>query len=126
MGYCITLNDRVDQVVEANQKWWQDPQTGLPKDRNNGEMLMLTVSELAEAMEGDRKDLMDDHLPQYPMYVVELVDAMIRIFDQLGHAKMPDGRAVNVEQVFNAKMEYNRTRKDHSHEARLSTGGKKY
>jgi hypothetical protein len=126
LGYQYTINDRVDQVVKANAKWWTDPTTGQPKDRNRAEMLMLTVSELSEAMEGDRKNLMDDHLPHYPMYVVELVDAMIRIFDQLGNATMPDGRSVNVEQVFIDKMEYNANRHDHTIDGRLAAGGKKY
>jgi hypothetical protein len=126
MSYQYTLNDRIDQVVKANEKWWRDPVTGEPKDRNRAEMLMLTVSELAEAMEGDRKNLMDDHLPQYPMYAVELVDAMIRIMDQLGHFKTADGREVNAEQIFIAKMEYNARRKDHSNAGRLADNGKKY
>jgi hypothetical protein len=60
------------------------------------------------------------------MYVVELVDAMIRIFDQLGNATMPDGRSVNVEQVFIDKMEYNAQRHDHTIDGRLAAGGKKY
>jgi hypothetical protein len=35
-------------------------------------------------MEGDRKGLMDDHLPQYPMFQVELADFVIRCLDWLG------------------------------------------
>lgn len=45
---------------------------------------MLIVSELAEAMEGDRKSLMDDHLPEYKAFDVELADAAIRCLDWLG------------------------------------------
>lgn len=38
----------------------------------------------AEAMEGERKGLMDDHLPHRPMAEVELADALIRLFDYAG------------------------------------------
>jgi hypothetical protein len=64
-----------DNVVAG---WWSDPATGQPKDRNVGEILMLIVSEIAEAMEGHRKSLMDDKLPHRPMLEVELADACIR------------------------------------------------
>ena len=43
--------------------WWNDVNTGQPLERNKGELLMLMVSEIAEAMEGERKGLMDSHLP---------------------------------------------------------------
>ncbi len=46
--------------------------------------MMLVISELAEAMEGDRKDLMDDHLPHHQMFDVELADAAIRLLDLAG------------------------------------------
>lgn len=43
--------------------------------------LMLVVTEIAEATEGERKDLMDDHLPHRKMGEVELADALIRLLD---------------------------------------------
>jgi hypothetical protein len=42
------------------------------------------VSELSEALEGHRKDLMDDKLPHRKMVEVELVDFLIRAFDMAG------------------------------------------
>lgn len=50
--------------------------------------LMLTVSEVSEAMEGDRKNLMDDKLPERKMLEVELADAAIRALDLAGHLDM--------------------------------------
>ncbi len=79
------LNQLALEVHEANAKWWTDLETGEPKKRNIGEMLMLMVSELAEAMEGDRKNLMDDKLPHRKMLEVELADALIRGLDLAGH-----------------------------------------
>jgi len=82
--------------------------------------LMLMVSELSEAMEGERKGLMDTHLPHRPMAEVELVDAVIRIADYCGRWGYDLGGAV-VE-----KLEYNKSRADHKPENRAKEGGKKF
>ena len=55
--------------------WWSNLETGLRKERNKGELLCLIHSEISEAMEGERKGLMDGHLPQRKMAEVELADA---------------------------------------------------
>lgn len=69
-----------ENIHHFNKKWWQHPD-GSPKELDKGERFMLMVSELAEALEGDRKSLQDDKLPQYPMIVVELADCVIRVLD---------------------------------------------
>lgn len=116
------LQELSKQVHAANVKWWQNIDTGEPIKRNKGELLALIHSEISEALEGERKNLMDDKLPQYPMPVVEIVDAMIR---QLDYAAgfWPD---VNLDDVFRAKMDYNAKRVDHTHEARKIAGGKQF
>jgi hypothetical protein len=68
--------------------WWSDPYTGARIDRNMGEMLMLVVTELAEAYVGVSGELMDDKLPHRWMYHVELADAAIRILDIAGSRGM--------------------------------------
>jgi len=103
--------------------WWVDPKTGesitaSPYCFSN--KLMLTVSELSEAMEGDRKNLMDDKLPHRPMREVELADAVIRIFDLAGAYGMDIGGAIAEKMAFNAK------RPDHKLENRMAEGGKSY
>lgn len=72
--------------------WWTNPETGEPARRSTIQLLMLCISEVAEAMEGDRKGLKDDHLPHRDMREVEIADCLIRLFDAVGgmevHAEM--------------------------------------
>lgn len=105
---------------EANIKWWRKIGTDEPLERNKGELLMLMVSEISEAMEGERKGLMDDKLPHRKMAEVELADAIIRILDYSAAYNYDIGGA------FVEKMEYNAIREDHKHEARELSGGKKW
>lgn len=83
------LNALAAEIHAANSHWWRDLETGERLDRNKGEMLMLVVSELAETMEGERKDLMDSHLPHRKMAEVELADVKIRVLDFAGGFQYP-------------------------------------
>lgn len=116
----MNLNDLSEAVHAANIRWWQDPKTGLPIQRNKGELIALIHSELSEALEGERKNLNDDKLPHRKMAEVELVDALIRIFDYAG------GFGYDLQGAFDEKMAYNAKRIDHSHEARLAENGKRF
>lgn len=118
--YEHSLNGFAKMCHEANAKWWFDLKTGAILDRNKGEQFMLMVSEIAEAMEGERKNLMDDHLPHRKMVEVELADALIRILDFCGAYNL------DISGAFKEKMEYNTTRKDHSNEERLKPNGKRF
>jgi hypothetical protein len=62
--------------------WWDDP------NRCLYQTLQLVSTEVAEATEGERKDLMDDHIPTRKMGEVELADALIRILDFGAHMKL--------------------------------------
>lgn len=65
--------------------WWNCINTGesILLTRNRPEMLMLAVSELAEAAEG-LDGRADDKLRHLPMFDVELADFVIRQLDQIG------------------------------------------
>jgi hypothetical protein len=80
----MNLTELAKEIHEDNHKWWHDLDTGERLERNIGEMCMLIVSELAEAMEGARKNLQDTHLPHRKMEEVELADAVIRVLDLVG------------------------------------------
>lgn len=76
MTNLLELQNRIHkQNVEMG--WWDNP-------RPFSTFVCLFHSELSEAMEGDRKNLMDDHLTQHPMFQVELADFVIRCLDWLG------------------------------------------
>ena len=114
---------RICHNASAKAGWWIDAKTGKSFTENPmcfAQKLMLAVSELSEAMEGDRKALMDDHLPHRSMREVELADAVIRIFDLAGAYGMDIGSAIAEKLAYNAK------RPDHKLEARAAAGGKAY
>lgn len=115
----VSLNDYSELCHAASHRWWYTEE-GEPVERNKGEMLMLIVSEVAEAMEGERKGLMDDKLPHRLMAEVELADALIRIFDYAG------AHGYDMEGALREKMAYNSIREDHTYEHRAGAGGKKF
>lgn len=91
----------LDHLVEVchtasrDAGWYTDIQTGKPLMRNVPEMLMLTVSEVAEAGAGWDDGDMDRHLPAYPAVAVELADTLIRLFDLAGYNGVPLGKVVH-------------------------------
>lgn len=107
--------------------WWHDPATNIHLLSSPtfapyvvATKILLSVSELIEAMEGDRKGLMDDKLPHRSMLEVELADAIIRILDLGAELNLDVGGAIE------EKMGFNKTRPDHQVSNRRKVGGKKY
>jgi NTP pyrophosphatase (non-canonical NTP hydrolase) len=120
-GVCADLDWLSDAIHARNAHFYRNLQTGEPILDTVTERfakMMLMVSEIAEMSEGVRKNLPDDKLPQYSAEEVELADLLIRAFDYAGWRKLRLGEA------FWAKLEYNRTRQDHTDAARRAAGGK--
>ncbi|MDD2563096.1 MAG: hypothetical protein PHU27_02635 [Salinivirgaceae bacterium] len=120
LDLCSGLNEAAQRIhADAKQKGFWD------SERETGTLLMLMVSELAEALEADRhgryanrttfacnpdgkseeeqfrshiKDTLED----------EMADTMIRILDFCG------AKGIDIEWHINQKLAYNRTR-EHRH-----------
>lgn len=134
-GIAASMRSLQEKIHDGNVNagWWMEAHE-LQQRQFSGvdpaliEFMMMNVlagkialmhSELSEALEGLRKDQMDDHLPHRKMVEVEFADAIIRILDTAEFMGLDVGAAV-VE-----KLAYNAQRADHKPENRAQTGGKK-
>ena len=78
--------------------WWERP-------RPVGEVLMLVVTELSEAMEAYREGNPEsDKIPGFSKLEEELADVIIRVLDFAG------SEGLDIEGALLAKMTYNETR----------------
>lgn len=117
LGIDTAMNLFYTNAVKAG--WYTDIKTGEKITRNFGEVIALMHSELSEALEANRKDLMDDKLPHRNGVEVELADCVIRIFDTAA------AMGLDLSGAILEKNRYNQTREDHKLENRAA-GGKKY
>jgi len=117
----LAINSLCEQIYAANVKagWFRDPITRRNIKRDPMVMLMLIVTEVAEAAEGYRKDKLDDHLIDRPAIEVELADVLVRVFELAGYLDLQLGKS------FVRKILYNAQRADHTLANRAKEGGKK-
>lgn len=95
------ISTAADSHQNAKEKGFWEPGT----ERNDSEMIMLVVTELAEAVEGLRHgNPPDDKVPEFSAAEAEFADAIIRMMDQ-AHA-----RGWRVAQAIEAKMKFNKGR----------------
>lgn len=120
VGSPAPLNALASDCHATNQHWWHHPATGERLNRNKAEMIALMHSELSEMLEGERKNLMDSHLPHRKAAEVEMADLLIRAFDYAG------AYGFDLDGAVAEKRAYNATRADHKREARMGTHGKAF
>ena len=112
------LNDMRDHChqTSVDAGWWDDE----PSIETFATKIALIHSEVSEMLEGLRKGLPDDHLPDRSMEEVEAADILIRLFDYAG------ARGLDLAGAVQDKLSYNKQRADHQPEARAATGGKQF
>jgi hypothetical protein len=118
-----SINSIIAICHKMNAHWWVDPING--EDLRNERFIVPTKmalmhSEISEALEGHRKDKMDDHLPHLTAVETEMADLFIRAGDLAGAMNWNVGRAAREKQA------YNMIRPDHKAANRVKKGGKKY
>ena len=129
----ILLADLQSHIHQGNVDagWWKDLATGMDfaAEARSGsrfgkalvaEKLALAHSEVSEALEGARKNLMDDKLPHRPMIEVEIADAIIRLLDLGGALQLDIAGAIE------EKLAFNKVREDHQIANRQKENGKAY
>lgn len=119
-----TFPDAIEQMIAFSHGisylsgWYHDPRTG--EEIEPPERFGLMHSEISEALEADRKGLMDDKLPHRLGVEVELADLLHRVFDYAGR------HGLDLAGAYFEKACYNVSRKDHKPEGRLAEGGASY
>lgn len=158
----IELERSVNSIVaichKMNAHWWIDPATGEDLRKNPlivATKIALIHSKLSEALEGDRKSLMDDKLTHRTALETELADVVIREGDLAGAVNLLLGPAIVAIAPFSSKeislalalrsvadlagalkldlagavaekSSFNLVRPDHKFENRTKPNGKKY
>ena len=110
------INKICENIYQANKAkgFWEDREDldkkysgnelEFVKKASKAQMLALIHSEISEALEADRKNLMDNKLSHRTGLEVELADAVIRIFDMAG------GLGIDLGGAIEEKLNYNTTR----------------
>lgn len=118
-NFASDLNGLAANIHAANAHFYRDLVTNAPIG-NVGEKIALIHSEASEMLEYARKGGNDKHLTDRPGEEVEAADILIRLLDYCAWRGLDLGGATL------AKLAYNRTRADHTREARLADDGKKF
>ncbi len=119
MHFIQSFKTRCEQVNEtAHKKGWYDidqeikgmelpPRIeGYINKLQRATRIALMHSELSEGLEGDRKNLRDDKIPEFTMMEAELADTIIRIMDFAHEHQLRVAQAIVAKASFNKGREY--------------------
>ena len=121
--------ERVEEAVAVlmkaaadnkRNKKWDEKHADAPAYLRKTLYIALMHRELAEVTQAVRTGEQDKHLPQYTGEGVELADVLIYL---VGYAH---SEGIPLAEIVAQKMEYNKSRKDHSPAARAAEGGKDF
>jgi hypothetical protein len=111
-------------AIEAHETartkgWWRDRERLIElAEGHSGELgqfarktiaalsVALEHSELSEGLEGMRKDLMDDKIPEFTMEEAEAADTIIRIMDRAVHRRLRIAEAIIAKMAMNKGREF--------------------
>lgn len=97
-----TFTAAINQMMELCNSWFTHVQ-GFDRQNFDGDCMLVTT-ELAEAVEGDRKRLRDEHCPEFDSREVEIADALVRILHLAAKYQL------RLAPAFIAKQHFNLTR----------------
>ncbi len=111
------LNDIANKVFAANSSkgfweypgWAAEPDGTMRKmflDMKKTEKICLMHTELSEALEGVRKDLKSDKIPEFSSEEEEMADVFIRLMDYAGGFKLRLGQAILAKLAYNESRAY--------------------
>lgn len=93
IGTVDQLQALISQFMDFQGFWESD---------NTAEKLALMHSELSEALEAHRNQIIsDDKIPDFDGVTAELADTVIRIFDFSGHHRLRLGDAIIAKMLYN-------------------------
>jgi len=108
IGVTQNLWSAEDRLVELVSKQGFSEDVKFLRSAIRGLHISMVHGELSEAIEGDRRNLMDSKLPEFSAFEMELADAVLRIMN------INAREGLRVPEAILAKLKLNATRTNES------------